>query len=59
MQLWGASSQDSGRTWAKNEQIFKSPDKSICACCHPTALFDETSRSFAALRFRFLGLGIF
>lgn len=40
MELWGASSKDSGRTWAKNEQVYKSPDKSICECCHPTALFD-------------------
>lgn len=40
MELWGASSQDVGRTWSKNEQIYKSPDKSICECCHPTALFD-------------------
>ncbi len=39
-ELWGASSKDSGRTWAKNEQVYKSPDKSICECCHPTALFD-------------------
>lgn len=40
MELWGASSRDGGHTWAKNEQIYKSPDISICECCHPTALFD-------------------
>jgi len=40
MELWGASSRDGGRTWAKNEQVYKSPDISICECCHPTALFD-------------------
>ncbi len=40
MELWGASSRDGGRTWAKNEQVYKSPDISICECCHPSALFD-------------------
>lgn len=39
-ELWGASSKDSGRTWSTNEQIYRSPDKSICECCHPSALFD-------------------
>jgi hypothetical protein len=39
-ELWGAASKDGGQTWAKNEQVYRSPDKSICECCHPTALFD-------------------
>jgi hypothetical protein len=39
-ELWGAGSKDGGRTWAKNEQIYRSPDTTICECCHPTALFD-------------------
>jgi hypothetical protein len=41
MELWGAGSQDGGRTWGKNEQIYRSTDKSICECCHPSALFDR------------------
>ena len=40
MELWGADSTDGGRTWAKNAPIYRSPDKSICECCHPSALFD-------------------
>ena len=39
-ELWGAESRDSGQTWGKNALIYRSPDKSICECCHPTALFD-------------------
>lgn len=39
-ELWGASSADGGRTWGKNERIYSSPDKSICECCHPSAIFD-------------------
>lgn len=40
MELWGAASSDGGRSWSKNEQVYRSSDKSICECCHPTALFD-------------------
>jgi hypothetical protein len=39
-EMFGAESTDGGRTWGKNEPIYRSPDKSICECCHPTALFD-------------------
>ncbi|MEO5958554.1 MAG: sialidase family protein [Opitutaceae bacterium] len=39
-ELWGAASSDGGRTWTKNQQVYHSSDKSICECCHPTALFD-------------------
>lgn len=41
MELWGASSRDAGRTWGRNELVYRSPDKSICECCHPSALFDR------------------
>lgn len=41
MELWGAVSKDGGRTWARNAQVYKSPDKSICECCHPSALYDR------------------
>jgi hypothetical protein len=40
MELWGTESRDGGKTWAKNTQMYRSPDKSICECCHPSALFD-------------------
>ncbi len=40
IELWGTTSKDAGRTWAKNALVYKSPDKSICECCHPSALFD-------------------
>ncbi|MEO6004361.1 MAG: sialidase family protein [Opitutus sp.] len=39
MQLWGAQSTDAGRTWV-SEPVYRSPDKSICECCHPSAMFD-------------------
>ena len=40
MELWGAESQDAGRTWARNAPVYRSPDKAICECCHPSVLFD-------------------
>lgn len=39
-ELWGAISSDGGETWAKNQRVYKSPGKSICECCHPTARYD-------------------
>ena len=39
-ELWGAESADGGRTWSTNAQVYRSPDKSICECCHPSALYD-------------------
>lgn len=38
-ELWGASSAD-GRAWKANARIYASPEKTICECCHPSALFD-------------------
>lgn len=40
-ELWGAASKDGGRSWANDQLVYKSPDKSICECCHPSALFDR------------------
>ena len=44
MELWGARSSDAGRTWARNEQVYRSPDKSVCECCHPTAHYNEAGK---------------
>jgi hypothetical protein len=41
MEIWGAESSDGGKTWAKNQLVYHSPDKSVCECCHPSALFDK------------------
>ena len=40
MELWGATSRNGGRTWGPNERVYRSPDVSICECCHPVARFD-------------------
>jgi len=41
MEVWGAESSDGGKTWAKNQLVYHSPEKSVCECCHPSALFDK------------------
>jgi hypothetical protein len=40
MELWGAESANAGQTWGENLLVYRSTGKSICECCHPTALFD-------------------
>jgi len=37
--LYGARSADSGATWSKNFLVYKSPDGTICECCHPSSAF--------------------
>jgi hypothetical protein len=34
--LYGSHSADGGRTWSANVEIYRSPDGSICQCCHPS-----------------------
>jgi hypothetical protein len=38
-ELWSALSEDSGETWSENTLVYKSPDRTICECCHPSAIF--------------------
>ena len=42
MALFAAESADAGHTWTRNDPIYRSPEISICECCHPTALYDGT-----------------
>jgi BNR/Asp-box repeat len=34
--LYGAYSQDAGKTWSKNILVYESPSGTICQCCHPS-----------------------
>ena len=38
-ELFGAKSLDGGRDWEENRLIYRSPDGTICECCHPTVRF--------------------
>ena len=35
--LYGAGSIDAGASWSRNFLIYRSPDGSVCECCHPSA----------------------
>jgi hypothetical protein len=42
-ELVAAKSTDGGATWSANELIYRSSDKNICECCHPSiAIHDNT-----------------
>ena len=35
-QLFASKSIDQGKTWSKNIRVYRSPDGSVCECCHPS-----------------------
>jgi len=38
--IFGARSNDGGRTWMKNILVYASPDKTICECCKPSVVMN-------------------
>ncbi len=36
--LYASKSMDHGETWSKNILVYRSPDGSICECCHPSII---------------------
>jgi hypothetical protein len=39
-EVFGAKSPDDGATWEPNISIYRSPDGSVCECCHPSVALD-------------------
>lgn len=35
-ELYASCSTDGGRTWKENQLVYRSPDGSVCECCHPS-----------------------
>ncbi len=48
--LYGARSTDGGRTWSANVEIYRSPDGSICQCCHPSVAVGPSGEIVAMWR---------
>ena len=48
--LYGAYSQDAGKTWSKNVLIYESPSGTICQCCHPSLV--SSGKNTYAVMFR-------
>jgi hypothetical protein len=36
--IYGAKSDDGGKTWSKNRLVYQSPDSTVCECCKPSVL---------------------
>ncbi len=43
-EVMASVSTDGGRTWSKNVLVYKSPDGSVCECCHPSLAIDDQGR---------------
>lgn len=41
--LFVSNSTDDGATWSKNLLVYRSPDGSVCECCHPSIVADKDS----------------
>jgi hypothetical protein len=48
-QMFGAASRDGGKTWSKNQLIYRSPS-GVCPCCHPSATFDGKGNLYVMWR---------
>ncbi len=35
-ELFASSSTDGGQSWSGNQLVYRSPERSICECCHPS-----------------------
>jgi hypothetical protein len=49
-ELWGALSENGGKTWGKDFLVYASPDGHICECCHPTAQVDAKGKLWVMWR---------
>jgi hypothetical protein len=38
-EIWSSVSEDAGRTWAPNTRVYRSPDLTVCECCHPSIVW--------------------
>lgn len=38
-EVYGARSDDGGKSWEPDVLVYRSPEKSVCECCHPSAAF--------------------
>ena len=42
-ELFAAKSIDGGASWSPNQLVYRSPEKSICECCHPSiSIYNKT-----------------
>jgi hypothetical protein len=49
-EIMGATSRDGGKNWSDNALVYRSPDGSVCECCHPSATFAPDGALFVMWR---------
>jgi hypothetical protein len=49
-EVMASVSTDGGETWSKNVLVYRSPDGSVCECCHPCVAIDSRGRIHAQWR---------
>jgi hypothetical protein len=49
-ELYSSLSRDGGATWSANRLVYRSPDGTICECCHPSLTYDVKGRLFVMWR---------
>lgn len=49
-EVMASSSTDGVKTWSKNTLVYRSPDGSVCECCHPCVAIDQQGRIFVQWR---------
>lgn len=35
-EIFASNSSDAGTTWQPNQLVYRSPDRNVCECCHPS-----------------------
>ena len=49
-EVMSSMSKDGGLTWSKNVVVYRSPDGSVCECCHPSVAFDGRGQVYVQWR---------
>lgn len=49
-EVWASVSSDGGATWRKNVRVYRSPDGTVCECCHPSAAFGKPNELHVMFR---------
>ena len=50
MKVYASHSTDGGQTWSPNVPVYKSPDGSVCECCHPSIVVGPDERPHVLFR---------
>lgn len=54
-EIYGAASKDGGKTWEADTLVYRSPERSVCECCHPSVTFSMDGTLTVMWRNQFKG----